>query len=126
MIKYDYNNKACWYVLDMQDDNYIRRVIASFNNHFQMLTSTRPGVSAFTFREPGNRLNKLKKWDKTILIDSSKQLLQLLFKERVNCGSGIVVLPDRNFVVIRSDSHAEIFGLTKEQIGQLLTKANTP
>jgi hypothetical protein len=122
MIKYDYNDKSCWSILDTYEDSTIRNLIAAHYKAFKIRMASRPGTSAFTFREPGNRLNKLKKWDRSIIIDSSKQLYQLLFKERTTCGSSIVVLPDKKFVFMRSDSHSVVFGLTKEQISLFLLK----
>lgn len=116
MIKYDYNHESCWNNLDAHGKRYIMKFV---NAHQQIIHKTllrRPQVSIFTFREPGDKLNKIKKWDNTIIIDSSRQLFTLLFQERCTCGSSILIMPDKTFVFYRSDSHSEIFNLTKNQI----------
>lgn len=72
--------------------------VTTHQEKVQKTLSTRQNVSVFDFREPGNNLNKIKKWDKSIIIDSSRQLFNLIFKERCACGSSIIVLPDKRFV----------------------------
>ncbi|MDE3144637.1 MAG: hypothetical protein KGL19_10815, partial [Bacteroidota bacterium] len=67
-------------------------------------------------------LNKIKEWDNSILIDSTKHLFNLFFKKRCTCGSSIIVMPGKRFVFLRSDSHAEALDYTQEQIEKLLTK----
>ncbi|MDF3076681.1 MAG: hypothetical protein K0S09_570 [Sphingobacteriaceae bacterium] len=105
IIKYDYNNESCWNLLDQQDDSYIQGFLTRSKERAQTLLLTRPNASVLNFREPGNNLNKLKKWDSTIIIDDSKQLMNLLFKDKATCGNSIIVVPDKRFVFIRSDSH---------------------
>ena len=122
LIKYDYNNETCWNILDQKDDDHIMGFVTRHKERVQKVLSTRQNVSVFEFREPGNSLNKIKKWDNSIIIDSSKQLFNLLFKERYTCGSSIMVMPDKRFVFIRSDSHSEILDLTQKQIEDLLNK----
>ena len=122
IIKYDYNNGRCWELLDQKDDNYIQGFVARHRERVQNFQATRPNVSLFDFREPGNNINKIKKWDNSIIIDSSKQLMNLLFKERSICGNSIIVMPDKRFVFIRSDSHSEAMDLTQDRILEYLTK----
>lgn len=81
------------------------------------LKKNRQYVSLFDFHEPGNNLNKIVKWDKSIIIDSSKLLFDLLFKDRCSCGSSILVMPDKRFAFLRSDSHSEALDMTQKQIG---------
>jgi hypothetical protein len=122
LIKYDYNNETCWNILDQTNDEYIMGFVTRHQERVQKVLSTRQNISVFEFREPGNSLNKIKKWDNSIIIDSSKQLFNLLFKKRYTCGSSIMVMPDKRFVFIRSDSHSEILDLTQKQIEELLNK----
>ena len=122
IIKYEYNNETCWSLLDEREDDYIMNFVKTHQEKVRKMESTRPGVSVFDFREPGNKFNKIKKWDKSIIIDSTKQLFDLLFKERCTCGSSIIIMPNKTFVFMRSDSHTEILDLTKKQIENILSK----
>ena len=122
IIKYDYNNKSCWELLDEKDDNYIQGFVTRHNERVQKVQATRPNVSLFDFREPGNNANKIKKWNRSIIVDSTRQLMSLLFKERSICGNSIIVMPDKRFVFIRSDSHSEAMDLTQERLLEYLTK----
>ncbi len=116
LIKYDYNNESCWNFLDTKDDNHIRGFITRGNERILNVSKSRPHVSVFQFREPGKNLNKIKRWNTAIIVDSSRQLFQLLFKKRSICGNSIAVLPDRRFVFLRSDSHSEVLDLTHDKI----------
>ena len=89
IIKYDYNNESCWDLLDQRDDNYVQGFVTRHRERIQMLQATRPNVSILEFREPSNNLNKIKKRDSYIIIDSSRRLMNLLFKERSACGNSI-------------------------------------
>lgn len=122
IIKYDYNNETCWGLLDKKEDEYVMGFITRHKERVQQVLLARQNVSIFDFREAGTNINKIKKWDNSILIDSSKTLFNLLFKERCTCGSSIIVMPDRRFVFLRSDSHSEAMDLTQKQIGDLLNK----
>jgi hypothetical protein len=122
IIKYDFNNETCWDLLDQKDDNHIMGFVARHQERVQHVLKTRQNVSVFNFREPGNNLNKIIKWDKSIIIDSSKQLFNLLFKDRCTCGSSILVTPDKQYIFIRSDSHFEALDMTGKQIEEILSK----
>jgi len=122
IIKYDYNNDNCWGLLDQKDENYIQTFITRHSERIQILQATRPNVSVFSFREPGNDLNKIIKWDESIIIDSSRQLMNLLFKERSTCGNSIIILPDKKFVFIRSDSHSDALDFTQDKISEFFTR----
>jgi len=120
IIKYDYNNETCWSTLDQQKDEHIMGVVTRIQQHVQDLKLTRQNCSFFNFREPGNNLNKIKKWDNSIIIDSSKQLFSLLFNKRYTCGSSIIVLPGKSFLFLRNDPHSTAFNYTQQQIEALL------
>lgn len=122
IIKYDYNNETCWNMLDQRSDDQIMGFVARHKERVQQVLATRQNVSVFDFREPGKNLNKIKKWDNSIIIDSSKQLFNLLFKERCTCGSSMMIMPDKRFVFLRSDSHSEVLNLTQKQIEDILSK----
>ncbi|HMJ47726.1 MAG TPA: hypothetical protein VK498_10360 [Ferruginibacter sp.] len=120
IIKYDYNRETCWDLLDQHGDDYIHGVVSAQQMHIQKAGLNRKGVPIFSFREEGNDFNKLKKWDNTLIIDKEAKLFRLLFYERTICGSSIIVLPDRKYVLLRSDSHFEILDYSGEKIRQLL------
>lgn len=122
IIKYDYNNETCWDELDKRSDDYVIPFITANQERVKSILALRNNVSIFTFREPGDNFNKIKKWDKSIVIDSDRYLLNLLFKERSTCGNSIIVLPDRRYVFIRSDSHSEAMEYSQDKIVELLTK----
>ena len=56
------------------------------------LLSSKRDISVFQFREPGNNINKIKKWNSKILIDNSKELFNLVFKERSICGNSMILM----------------------------------
>lgn len=120
IIKYDYNNETCWSLLDQSEDAHIMGFVTRHNERTQRVLHSRPNVSAFDFREPGHKVNKIKKWDNSIIIDSSGQLLNLLFNKRTTCGSSIIVMPDKRFIYLRSDSHSEVLDMTQKQIEEIL------
>jgi hypothetical protein len=122
IIKYDYNNDTCWNILDKKSAKHIKDFVRRRKERVQQVLATRHNVSVFNFREPGNNLNKIKKWDNSILIDSSKQLYNLIFIERCTCGNSIIVMPDKRFVFMRSDPHLEVLNLTQKQIEKILSK----
>ena len=122
IIKFEYNNETCWDALDQKGDSYIMGFVTRHKERVEDLLDKRKNVSVFDFREPGNNLNKIVKWDDSIIIDSTKQLFHLLFKERCTCGSSIMVMPDRRFVFKRSDSHSEMYEMTKDEINTILHK----
>lgn len=124
IIKYDYNYETCWDILDQREDDYIMGFVTRSREIVQQVLASRQNVSVFKFREPGRRLNKIKKFDNSIIIDSSKQLFNLLFKERCTCGSSIIIMPDKRFIFLCSDSHFKILELTQKQIGDILDKKN--
>lgn len=120
IIKYDYNYESCWSLLDQSNDAKIMSIVNSNKEQLNEAVKVRENISVFNFREPGKSFNKIKEWNSLIIVDSSKQLYNLIFSERNTCGNSIVVLPDKRFVFIRSDSHFEALDLNQKQIAQLL------
>ena len=121
-IKYDYNYETCWNRLDEQNDDYIRKIISGRQQTVIKHLKLRPEISIFNFREPGNNVNKIKKWDDSIIIDNNKTLFNLLFSKRSTCGNSIMIMPDRQFIFIRSDSHSDILELTQNDIKDILNQ----
>ena len=103
-------------MLDKQNDTYIKTVIFQQQQRIQRTLMARPGISIFTFREAGNKINKLKKWDQTILIDQMGNLRKWLFAKKQVCGNSIILLPDRRFVYFEVDPHFEALDYTGNPI----------
>jgi len=122
IIKYDYNHETCWNLLDQSEDDHIMSLVREDHDKVRQVVASRRHVSVFNFREPGNSLNKFKKWNNLIIVDNSKTLLNLLFKERCTCGNSIILLPDKRYVFLRSDSHSEALNLTQKLIERKLLK----
>ena len=120
IIKYEYNNETCWMFLDKLNDDEIASSIKIRQLQIQKACLVRKGISVFKFREKGLDLNKVVERDSSILIDRKKQLFRLLFKKRATCGNSIIVLPNRKFILIRSDSHFEAINYTQDQISDVL------
>lgn len=122
IIKYEIDGESCWNNLDGQPDDYINRVLVNGQKYKATLSSERPGVSFYHFKEKGNKTNKLISWNKEIIVDEQNKLGPLLFTEKAKaaCGSSGVVLPGGEYVIMRSDSHLIGFGLTKEMIREAL------
>ncbi len=118
LIKYDFNKDACWNMLDKSKDEDIKSIVLASKERIQTTLLTRPGISIFRFREPGDQLNKIIKWDDSILIDSTKQLYKLLFKKRTECGSSMIILPDGRFILLQTYPHMEALNLSQQQIAE--------
>jgi hypothetical protein len=105
IIKYDFNHETCWDRLDVQTDDYIKRVENGFNERIVKAIKERPAISVFHFRETGNDFNKYVKRNADIIIDSSGLIKKLLFDRRTVCGSSAIILPGGRSVILKSDSH---------------------
>lgn len=126
IIKYDYNNETCWSILDenVSDEEMKRRYLSS-PSPFEAYLSVRPGVSFFHFRQPGNNINKIIKYDPFIIIDTDQELYNFFFKEKCTCGNSILILPDGRYIFTRSDSHTNaVFYSSKQITGLLQTRRN--
>jgi hypothetical protein len=123
-IKYDYNHETCWNRFDERDAKTIKERISHDQSRVRELNTDQFGMSIFRFREEGKSLNKIIKWDSSILIDRDKILYKLLFKRKAICGNSIIVMPDRKFIFIPGDSHMEFLEFTRLTINQVLSLQN--
>ncbi len=109
LIRYHYNNGACWIIMDKTEgEEEIRSRIKYGQEHLKKAMEARPQLSFFEFREPGNRANKIIKWNNEIIIDTTKTLHRLLFSKEQRCGNSAMILPDRRFIFLQSDPHNEM------------------
>ena len=123
IIKYNFNRDNCWYYMDKREtDDQIRGRITRHTEFMKMMHESRPSASIFNIRESGNRINKIIHYDESILIDSTKEVYDLLFQKRKQCGSSAVILADGRFIITGSDSHSDALRYTKEQIIEIFEK----
>lgn len=120
IIKYDFNHESCWNTLDLMEESRIRNAIDQYNSSIAKAINNRPGISVFQFREAGNHFNKYKKWNTEIITDSTALLGKKIFYQKVLCGNSAIILPDKRFLLIRSDSHFEALTFSSETISKIL------
>ena len=110
-IKYDFNKESCWNLLDGQGIEKIEMIKLRFQKHISDFNAQHKDAITYNFREPGNKINKLKLLDNTIVIDDLLFLKNLLFKNRKVCGTSAVILNDGSFLLNFGDAHFEILDL---------------
>lgn len=126
IIKYEYNKETCWASSDsIYEDSFFINAAGRGEKYRLELSKNRIGASIFHFREPGNEINKTIKWDKTIIIDSTKVLFGLLFSKRNICGSSILIIPDQRYIFIKRDAHEDIIRLNPIYVSGFLEKKYT-
>ena len=106
-LKYDYNKETCWDGLDQKDKEYIEKVKSNFQNRILNFNAQHKDAVAYNFREPGNKINKLKLWDDNIMIDELLTLKNLLFQKKRSCGNSAVIFKDGSYYLQFSDPHFE-------------------
>lgn len=122
LIRYHYDNGSCWIIKDKSDsDDETWEWIKWNQQQVANAISARPGLSFFEFREPGNRSNRVVRWNNQIIVDSSNILHRLLFKKKNRCSNSILILPDRRFVLFEGDSHND-FLLYYERIENIVNE----
>jgi hypothetical protein len=126
IIKYEYNKETCWTYSDIEyEDKYFINAADRIESHRFWLYIKRTGASIFHFREPGNDIPKIVKWDKTIIVDSTRALFKLLFSKKEICGNSILVTPDRRYIFFKGDSHQLILRLNPAHVAGFLEKKYT-
>jgi len=104
IIKYDFNNDACWNMLDQQSNGHIANVISETNLYIVAYQNAHLKSSVFQFREKGENFNKLKLRNKSIIIDNGF-LRKNVFNRLATCGTSLKLYPDGRYQFIYSDSH---------------------
>jgi len=121
IIMYDYNNETCWNSLDEKmKDEEIKGKVFCIQSSYDADLSSRPGVSFFEFREPGDNFNKIKRYNTSIIIDKNLELYNFFFKEKCTCGNSVLILPDGRYIFTRSDAHTNALFYSSNQITELL------
>jgi len=121
IIKYEYNGETCGSRYELPDDT-IRAYNLKRQNYIQQKMIGRPNISVYRFREPGRDINKRVELDNFIIVDKKLFLFKTFFKKRYTCGSSIIIMPDRRFVMIRRDSHFDALEFTQGEIAEVLNR----
>lgn len=107
-IKYDYNKENCWNELDRSGKKRILGIVERFQNNIKNFNNRHKDAIAVNFRESGDKFNKLKLWDNTIIIDENLYLKNLMFSQKNQCGNSAVIFSDRSYLMLREDPHFEL------------------
>ena len=114
-IKYDFNKENCWNNLDSTNDENINKVKSAFQKQIFDFNNNHKDAIAYNFREPGNRVNKVKLWDDSIIIDDKLFLKQLLFNKKKQCGSSVLISKDGTFEMKMGDSHFNLLNIANKK-----------
>lgn len=122
IIKYDYENRSCWSALDMQNQDYILKIVKNSQARIKKQVDKRPNISVYRFAELGNRFNNIILLDKTILKDSNNSILNLIFTDESSCGNSIIIIPGQKYIYKKTDPHFELLEISKKRIIDILEK----
>jgi hypothetical protein len=114
IIRFDFNRETCWNAFDEKPDSVIMKNVVYYQNYIQSLPASRPQASVYLFREPGNKLNKIKLLNKDIIEDNGF-LKGLFFKANARCGSSVIIDPSGNYLIRKSDAHFDALQTSKEE-----------
>jgi hypothetical protein len=73
-------------------------------------------LKIFEYKETGSVFNEFQKRNKDILSDKGNLLKKLIFSDPAICGSSIIILPSKDYILCKSDSHFETLDYSKEKI----------
>lgn len=108
IIKYEFNGETCWDMLDLEDDDYIHKIIDFRRKEIDKFNLLHKDGVAFRIREEGKNFNKVVSFDKTVLVDKSSFLRNLIFKEKNTCGNTVIILKDGKYYLRKGDPHFDI------------------
>ncbi|QPH39106.1 hypothetical protein [Pedobacter endophyticus] len=119
IIKYDFNNDACWNDLRNQNNAFLNDVRWAFQKNIIDKAAKRPKASIYQYKEIGKNFSQIKSSGLEIETDSGF-LRRLLFKEPITCGTSAIVLPDGKFLLIKSDPQFSALLLNAKDIEEKL------
>ncbi|WP_156166676.1 hypothetical protein [Pedobacter sp. BMA] len=102
IIKYDFNNDACWNDLNGQNPEFINNVRWAFQKNIIDKSAKRLMVSIYQYKEQGKNFSDVKSSGLEIETDAGL-LRRMLFREITTCGSSAIVLPDGKYLLVKSD-----------------------
>ncbi|WP_316824904.1 hypothetical protein [Pedobacter miscanthi] len=119
IIKYDFNQDACWDDLKYQNSEFLNNVRWTFQKNILEKAEARPKVAIYQYREVGERFSQIK--SKGLEIETDPGFLKkLLFKEITTCGTAAIILPDGKFLLVKSDPQFSALLLTAGDIQKKL------
>lgn len=119
IIKYDFNNDACWNDLKNQNTAFLNDVRWAFQKNIIDKAAKRPKTSIYQYKEIGKNFSQVKSSGLEIETDSGF-LKRLLFKEPTTCGTSAIVLPNGKFLLIKSDPQFSALLLNAKDIEEKL------
>jgi len=102
IIKYDFNNDACWRDLSYQNAEFLNNVRWTFQKNIQEKAQARPKVAIYQYRQVGENFSQVKSKGLEIETDSGF-LKKMFFKEVTTCGTSAIILPTGKFLLVKSD-----------------------
>lgn len=114
VIKYDFNNADCWHASNEDEDSIVLKSVHHYQRFVNLKVSERPGITVLEFREKGNQISKYRKLNDFVKVDSGF-LQQLFFYEKVTCGTSVIILPDQQFLLLKSDPHFDALFIFSEK-----------
>jgi hypothetical protein len=125
-IKYDFNKADCWYYHDMFHSDSSLKLHAEINKiYYELQEVRRPQLTTFRFREPGNKCNRITELNPYIHIDDQKYLKKLFFKQRPDCGTTALIMPDGRFLLVINDSRLEVLYFNTETLNNFFDGKNS-
>lgn len=116
IIKYDFNSADCRGGLHDENDTAVLNRIQFYQKGVAEQVLKRPGISVFEFREAGNTISKYRRWNQDVKIDNGF-LQRLFFTEKTICGTSVIMLPDHQFLVVKTDPHFDaLYHLSQKDI----------
>lgn len=115
IIKYDFNNDACWDDLRNQNDAFLNDVRWAFQKNIIDKAAKRPKVSIYQYKEIGKNFSQIKSSGLEIETDSGF-LKRMLFNETTTCGTSAIVLPNGKFLLVKSDPQFSALLLNAKEI----------
>jgi len=119
IIKYDFNNDACWRDLNYQNADFLNNVRWTFQKNIIEKAQARPAVAIYQYRQAGENFSQVKSKGLEIETDSGF-LKKMLFKEVTTCGTSAIILPDGKFLLIKSDPQFSALLLNNKDIEKKL------
>jgi hypothetical protein len=102
IIKYDFNNDACWRDLNYQNAEFLNNVRWTFQKNILEKAQARPKVAIYQYRQVGENFSQVKSKGMEIETDSGF-LKKMFFKEVTTCGTSAIILPTGKFLLVKSD-----------------------
>jgi hypothetical protein len=102
-IKYEVVKDECKKYVDRIAEDMAAKIVRKEIETISNISRSYPNVTAVHLREPGTNFSRNVKWNDSIKVDKSRLIFKALFKGRYNCGSTVVVYPNKSFILVNAD-----------------------